>query len=225
MSTNPPTGSPSTGDAIPANAKTIEIRVRDVRQLFNLIDPSPFGERALDHGAEEFILEAAKEAPRSAQLALLVYLEQASGKADEGALLRDAVHKFFGHRAAVTRRHLRELFRRGRISLVIGIAFLGGFGALANALSALIPAIFGGVLRDTVAIGGWVAMWGPMEIFLYDWWPIRAEAKLFDRLAGMPVRIRYTASRATEEWRLNWPAGAPAQSQLNPGVPEKRSDA
>jgi hypothetical protein len=36
-------------------------------------------------------------------------------------------------------------------------------------------------------------MWGPLEIFLYDWWPIRAEARLFDRLAVMPVRIRYVA--------------------------------
>ena len=27
-------------------------------------------------------------------------------------------------------------------------------------------------------IGGWVALWRPMEIFLYDWWPIRGEVRL-----------------------------------------------
>ena len=32
-------------------------------------------------------------------------------------------------------------------------------------------------------------MWRPMELFLYDWWPIRAEARLADRLAAMPVRV------------------------------------
>jgi hypothetical protein len=41
-------------------------------------------------------------------------------------------------------------------------------------------------------IGGWVAMWRPLEIFLYDWWPIVAERKLFDRLSTMPVRITFT---------------------------------
>jgi hypothetical protein len=30
----------------------------------------------------------------------------------------------------------------------------------------------------SLVIGGWVAMWRPMEVFLYDWWPVRAEARL-----------------------------------------------
>jgi hypothetical protein len=36
----------------------------------------------------------------------------------------------------------------------------------------------GGIIRESLLIGGWVAMWRPMEILLYDWWPIRAEARL-----------------------------------------------
>jgi len=34
-----------------------------------------------------------------------------------------------------------------------------------------------------------VALWRPLEIFLYDWWPIRAEARLYDRLGEMDVRL------------------------------------
>jgi hypothetical protein len=48
---------------------------------------------------------------------------------------------------------------------------------------------FGQVLHEGLAIAGWVAMWRPLEVFLYDWWPIRADARRFDRLATMPVRI------------------------------------
>jgi len=47
----------------------------------------------------------------------------------------------------------------------------------------------GALIRETLVIGGWVAMWRPLEIFLYDWWPIRAERKLYDRLSVMPVRV------------------------------------
>jgi len=36
---------------------------------------------------------------------------------------------------------------------------------------------------------GWVVLWHPMRIFLYDWWPIRAQAKLFDRLGEMDVQV------------------------------------
>ena len=50
------------------------------------------------------------------------------------------------------------------------------------------------VLRESLVIAGWVAMWRPMEVFLYDWWPIREERKLQDRLAAMPVQIRYAST-------------------------------
>jgi hypothetical protein len=51
----------------------------------------------------------------------------------------------------------------------------------------------GVILRESVLIGGWVAMWRPLEIFLYDWWPILAEARLFDRLSVMRVQVAFGA--------------------------------
>ena len=64
--------------------------------------------------------------------------------------------------------------------------------------SALRTTRFGGIVRESLLIGGWVAMWKPLEVFLYDWWPIRDEARLFDRLSAMRVQIeRDSASRAT----------------------------
>jgi hypothetical protein len=67
----------------------------------------------------------------------------------------------------------------------------------------------GEVLRESLLIGGWVAMWRPMEIFLYDWWPIRGEARLSDRLSAMPVRIAYKDDANSEAWRFDWPAVSP----------------
>jgi hypothetical protein len=32
-------------------------------------------------------------------------------------------------------------------------------------------------------------MWKPLEILLYDWWPILSERRLFDRLSRAQVRI------------------------------------
>ena len=47
---------------------------------------------------------------------------------------------------------------------------------------------YASLIEDSLVIGSWVALWRPLEIFLYDWWPIRAEAKLFDRLSQMDVQ-------------------------------------
>ncbi len=104
--------------------------------------------------------------------------------------MKDAVREFFKQRALSTRRKLRQLFKVGRISLVIGLVVVAASVLIGDLLaSALESTRFGGVVRESLLIGGWVAMWRPLEVFLYDWWPIRAEARLYDRLSAMPVRI------------------------------------
>jgi hypothetical protein len=195
------------GDPVPSECRIIEVHVAELRQLFNAIDPSPFHERDLDPRAEEFIVGWSRDYPADARLALVVYLDRPAGAPDEADVLRDAIHEFFRQRGITLRRSLRELFRRGRTSLVIGLAFLAGSIFIGTRLAAAFPDSGAAqVFREGFLIGGWVAMWRPIEVFLYDWWPIRAEARLFDRLATMPVRLVYTADAASEAWRLDWPA-------------------
>src|SRR5688572_26118668 len=83
---------------------------------------------------------------------------------------------------------LNRLFARGRASLGIGLLFLAAMLLLAEAVSRIQSPI-APLLRESLLIAGWVAMWRPMEIFLYDWWPIRSDRKLYERLAAMPVEI------------------------------------
>jgi hypothetical protein len=187
--------STATGDAIPDGCTIIEVRVSELRRLFNSIDPAPFRERDLDPAVEEFIVDWSREAPTNSPLALLVRLDHPANSAADAGVVRDAIHQFFAQRAIATRRRLRRLFRVGRVSLLIGLAVLTIFLIAAQFVSRRTAATgLGEVLHESLLIGGWVAMWRPLEVFLYDWWPIRAEARLFDRLAAMPVRLTYTAA-------------------------------
>jgi hypothetical protein len=199
----------SAGDTIPAECRAIEVRVAELRQLFNAIDPSPFRERDLDPRAEAFIVDWARDLPRDAPLALLVHLERACGPEDEAAMLRDAVHEYFRQRALDFRRQLRDLFRRGRISLVIALAFLGVALTASDLIRNLSQSPVAEVFSEGLIIGGWVAMWRPLEVFLYDWWPILAEVRLAERLSMMPVRIEYRETTSNDAWRSDWPAVAP----------------
>ena len=202
---------PSTADAIATGSHVIEVRVAELRQLFNAIDPSPFRERDLDPRAEEFIVEWARDLPRTASLALRVHLERAAGRVDEAALLGQAIHQYFEQRAAASRRSLRDLFRRGRISLLIALVFLGGSLALSDFIRNVSDKGFAALLQEGLLIGGWVAMWRPLEVFLYDWWPILGEVRLLDRLSGMPVRIEYAPRVSDDAWRSDWPAAPTAR--------------
>lgn len=208
------------GDTIDPGTRIIEVRVAELRQLFHEMDAAPFRSRDLDPNAEDFIVAWGRELPGDSALGLLVHLDRSPGRSDEAALLRDAIHEYFDGRHLAARQQLRALFRRGRISLVIGLAFLAVAIAASQLLDALNP--HGGLLtvvRESILIGGWVAMWRPIEIFLYDWWPIRAEARLFSRLATMPVRIKYGSETPSQAWQRDWPAAsqdAPGNRQRQP---------
>ena len=174
----------------------LELYLTDSRQLFNSMDPAPFRERDLDPKAATYIIDWAREAPAGRPLSLVMHLGRESAAADDAATVSEAVHEYFRRRAIATRHQLRQLFRVGRISLLIGVAFLGVAVAAGEFLAGLVrEKSYAWLLKESLVIGGWVALWRPLEIFLYDWWPILAEARLYDRLSEMDVRVLDTAER------------------------------
>jgi hypothetical protein len=173
-----------------AAPELIEVHVGTLRQLFNSMDPSPFRDRDLDPRVDDYIVEWARETPASQPLGLVVHLSHQEAHVEDTTLLQQAVREYFTERAASERRNLRRLLRTGRISLVIGILFLGVAIVLGDLVSGLVGRYdYGEIIAHSLLIGGWVALWRPIEIFLYDWWPIRAEARLYDRLSAMSVRL------------------------------------
>lgn len=197
----------SAGDSLTASCEVIEVRVSELKQLFNAMDPAPFRHRDLDPAAEEFIVGWARELPRDAPICLLVHLDRPAGSNNEAVALREALQQFFRERSLAERRRLNQLLRRGRISLLIGLSFLGAAIGASELIDGWLNA--GGfikLLRESLSIGGWVAMWRPIEVFLYDWWPIAANGRLYDRLAAMSVRIRYSIEKNPEAWQHDRPA-------------------
>jgi len=177
-------------EGFPPRCALIEVHVADLNQIFNSLDPTPFRERDIDPKAEEFIASWAREIPAGKPLGLLIHVDREDATADRITTVREAVREYFAGRASATRQQLRLLFRRGRTSLVIGLVFLAGSIVLGNVAEDMLRGTrFAGIASESLLIGGWVAMWRPLKVFLYDWWPIRAEAKLFDRLSAMTVRI------------------------------------
>ncbi len=185
-----PTNLPAPVDAAPGHRAVLELHIAELRQIFNAMDPAPFRERDLDPNAQAYIVDWARETRAGQPLGLVVRLSREPATPDDTSLLHDAVHTYFRQRAVASRRQLRQLFRVGRVSLVIGLGFLTSAIVIGEALATLISKqSYAWVIKESFVIGGWVALWRPLEIFLYDWWPIRAEARLLDRLSEMEVTL------------------------------------
>ena len=167
---------------------SIQLRLRELPQLFNSMDPSPFLDRDLDADAEEFIMSWAREHPKDHELELTIHLAT-SPPPDRAAGLEEAVHHYFSVRAQMKQHELQQLLRRGRLSLMIGLAFLVVCLFLGEFAGRVGSETGANIVREGLTIIGWVAMWRPLEIYLYDWWPVRDEQRLLARLTRMHVRL------------------------------------
>jgi len=167
----------------------IEINLSDINQLFNTMDASPFHEKDLDADAEEFIVSWAQEFPLRDPIVLSIHLTKECQNPTPDDLVEAAVRNYFSYRSCLARLELRQLMREGRVSMVIGLVFLSVCLTIAGLLRGGGMQTVQDVAREGLAIVGWVAMWRPLQIYLYDWWPLLRRWKLFQKLGKMKVEI------------------------------------
>jgi len=168
----------------------IELNLRDIDQLFNTMDPSPFHEKDLDDDAAEFILSWAQEFHRHEPVELIVHLEKHPDGHNAQQLVENAIHNYFAYRARLNGLEFKRLMKQGRMSLLVGLSFLVACFLVIELLVLKSPAWFPSFFKEGVTIAGWVAMWRPLEIYLYEWWPLRRRGQIFDKLSRMPVQVR-----------------------------------
>jgi hypothetical protein len=180
-----------TADTLPHAPKPwrIDIHLPALRELFNALDPSPLVGRDVDDRVEEFIVGTAGDAPSHAPLELVVSTPPApnSPKHED---VGDAVRAYFAYLRDAQRLKVRRLMREGRAAAVLGLAFLAVCMTIGQGTRMALDEPVSEFLREGLLIIGWVALWKPVEIFLYDWRPMRARARLYDRLSRMQVTVR-----------------------------------
>jgi len=169
----------------------IEISVQNAAQLFETLDPTPFRDRDLDRNAEAYIVDWARELPREHRLRIVIHMPQSQMQLHPAGETAEALSRFFAYRADAVSRELRELFRIGRMSLAIGVTVLFACVAAAQFADHLITSMpLGRIVQESLVIMGWVANWRPLEIFLYDWWPLNRRRRLYRRLAAAKIELR-----------------------------------
>lgn len=173
------------------NMDVIELRVDDIAQLFHTLDPFPFRERDLDREAEDFIVGWARELAADQPIRIVIHFPDTELQTKTARDLGEAFGRYFADRAGAVQRDLNELFRVGRRSLAIGVVILVASHMSAHfAVGVFFEPPFRRLAEESLLILGWVANWRPLEIFLYDWWPLARRRDLYRRLSNATVEPR-----------------------------------
>lgn len=198
--------------------RRIEISLREVGQLFNTMDPSPFFEKDLDADAEEFIVSWAEEFHHTEPLALVIHIAEPPAEDEQQPVVEKAVQHYFAYRAGLGRLEFRRLMRDGRQNLITGLIFLTVCLVASEMLINLSDNPMISVLRESLTIGGWVAMWRPMETYLYSWRPLHRRNTIFTRMSRMKVELRLHKPRAVAQHPASEAAPAPAPTPASPAA-------
>lgn len=148
------------------------------------------GHRLLKADVETFILEEAETIRRGGPVRILIHTLDHPGEAAAGESV-ETIRRHFSYRASREKYRLDQSFRTGWSSLMLGVLFLVLMYSLAIYFIPLLPE--GGIMisiREVFIILGWVALWRPAELLLYDWIPIRRRLRLYERLAASEVEIK-----------------------------------
>lgn len=173
----------------------IEIELHSLAQLFNTFDPAPFHEKELDDKAEEYIYESVEEVPEGREVDIRVYLPPSLVTPENRDAIDLGIRNHFSYREMQAVREQRRHFRVGRVVFLIGGTVLF-FSLLARQVLIGFPESYiNHMVQEALLIIGWVAMWQPVSIFLYDWWPILYRRKIYRRIAGMAISVMPSMKR------------------------------
>ena len=168
----------------------IELELDSLMQLFDTFDPAPFHEKEIDPDAEEYIYNAVDEFPLKKPLEIMIHLPPAEISPETEDSLKKAFKNHFSYKKLLTEIELRRLLYQGRRNLLIALVFLFLCLLTIRLLTTFEESLLNTLFSEGLLIIGWVAMWEPINTFLYGWWPIVHKRNIYQKIIDMDVSIR-----------------------------------
>lgn len=164
----------------------IEISVENIEQLFHSLDSSVLYKKDLDPAVENYILEAVEELENEKKR-VVVYCKNKPFEAESCDRAKFGIGKFFNYKREFHLSILKNKIKQGAFSSFIGLAFLLSYSFYSKYFG---DGVLHGAIEEGLLIIGWVALWKPIEIFLYDWRNEYREFKLYKEALKLDISFK-----------------------------------
>lgn len=169
-----------------ANGEAIlEVRVATLERIFDNRDPAPFRERALDPDFVEYLVESGRDRAADA-IRIVIWLAEPHAPHE----VEQAVRTHFEEALERTQRRRREQLRSGWAALAVAAIAMVVLMGLGELIASTVAGTFGSGIREALVISGWVLMWRPIEILIYDGIPWRRERRVLRALHEARIDVR-----------------------------------
>jgi len=153
----------------------ITLHLDDIQDLF--ADPEPGSDRYVS--GMDYLYSEVRIYPRHEKFKVTIELPQE--KITEGLLerTRAKMKRYCQFKVEQSHKELIALHHQFAFTLMAQ----SGINKILEAVLQVIATLF-------VLSAGWVALWEPSEIFLYDWWPFRQDMRIYNKIADADLVIR-----------------------------------
>lgn len=169
------------------NNVEIQLQLPDINELLRL-PVSLYNKRTLETDAEEFIVEEAEALPPKAAINIKVHLPLSEVKHKDD--IAPAIRRHFCYRKEQSQKEYKRIFKYGWRILFIALGLLAVIFSITEIAFYYMPdnkpLLF---IHESFIILSWVALWRPMELLLYEWYPVKTDINLYTRLEQSNVQV------------------------------------
>ncbi len=176
----------------PKIVREIAVHLDDISHLFNAPEFDPFADRPVYTTGLESAANQIKMTSRRSRHRLVFYLPDEKITPDLEATVRRALDHYCVYKLEEARREVKLLRWEGFEALETGLIFM----SICLFISLYISKVQGmaeylrNFISEGLSIVGWVSMWKPIDIFLYQWWPHWQSRFVYEKLQKAELVIR-----------------------------------
>ncbi|MCX5514840.1 hypothetical protein C3941_10815 [Kaistia algarum] len=176
-----------------ADPHAVSLQLSDIHHFFQTPELDPFLGENIEASGMEQVLDTLKSRPRLATRITRIVIHLPASTATDGLALktRAAIGTYCGAQIRRLKQKKRDIHLQARRAVPVGF----GVWAVCLVLSLMSEALLGSeaviarVFSEGFIIAGWVSLWHPAELLLYDWRPYARDILLYEQIRGMEVVI------------------------------------
>lgn len=152
------------------NGSEIEMRISAVGQFYQMLDPSPDLEKDLNPDTVEYLVDTVEEMKgrNNECLHISLFLEQSLYENTElRSRMEKSIPAYFSRRVDILEHKHRMSHKKARKNLVRGLIFVIACVAASVILTNFVDNALVYAFGQSLTVIGWVALWNPVEFYLY----------------------------------------------------------
>jgi hypothetical protein len=169
----------------------ITLKLDNIKDLFQKPEFDPFIDRDNFTSGIDRIVSTLKPKSLNGKVRTTILLPADRISDDIEQLTSQALQRYCSAKIDRITNDLASLRGQGIRALQRGLIFLAVCLLLSSLFDGLValPGLLRQFLSEGFLIAGWVSLWHPIELLLYDWGPYWRKKKIYERIEAMELKV------------------------------------